>query len=193
MFGLCRERRKRKFNLPRWLSFPPQLAPAMLDYQPRNRRRASARAVRRVCPERHNPNSIATLGTLIARCLLRQLGYGPFCGSPSGWSSASARHAPRCARAQEVPFARRLSQPCLKKSLHRRTAPHFRSGLRLGPMESPHPPSGQSSIFVRGFVLQQINTSLRADFRTPAIRGTRSGALRGSSLGPGRSANDRRA
>jgi hypothetical protein len=34
--------------------------------------------------ERHNPNSIATLRMAIARLLLRQLPYCPFCGSHSG-------------------------------------------------------------------------------------------------------------
>ena len=50
--------------------FPPLPAPAMLDYQPRSRRRTFARAARRVRPERHNPNSIATLRIMIARLLI---------------------------------------------------------------------------------------------------------------------------
>ena len=41
--------------------FPPLPASAMLDYQPPSHRRTSARVGRRVRPERHNPNSIATL------------------------------------------------------------------------------------------------------------------------------------
>ena len=64
--------------------FPPPPASAMLDYQPPNRRRTSARAGRRVRPERHNPSSIATLRRRIARYLLAQLSHCPFCGSPSG-------------------------------------------------------------------------------------------------------------
>jgi hypothetical protein len=51
--------------------FPPRV-PAMLDYQPPPHRRTSGRAARRVRPERHNPNSIATLRTMIARLLLTQ-------------------------------------------------------------------------------------------------------------------------
>ena len=61
--------------------FPPQPAPAILDYQPRNRRRTSAREGRRVRPERHNPHSIATLRIMIARHLLQQLPHCPFCGA----------------------------------------------------------------------------------------------------------------
>ena len=53
----------------------------MLDYQPRSRRRTSAREVRRVRPERHNPRSIATLRIAIARQLLGQLPHCPFCGA----------------------------------------------------------------------------------------------------------------
>ena len=53
--------------------FPPQPAPARLDYQPRSRRRTSAHAGRRVRPERPNPHSIATLRTEIARLLFAQL------------------------------------------------------------------------------------------------------------------------
>ena len=52
----------------------------MLDYQPRNRRRTSAREGRRIRPERHNPSSIATLRIAIARQLLGQLPHCPFCG-----------------------------------------------------------------------------------------------------------------
>ena len=51
--------------------FPPQSAPAMLDYQPRSRRRTSAREGRRIRPERHNPHSVATLRITIARQLLQ--------------------------------------------------------------------------------------------------------------------------
>jgi SRSO17 transposase len=64
--------------------FSPQSAPAMLDYHPRSRRRTSARAGRRVRPERHNPHSIATLHIVIARHLLQQLPHCPFCGSSPG-------------------------------------------------------------------------------------------------------------
>src|SRR5258708_28835216 len=70
--------------------FPPLPAPAMLDYQPRSRRRTSAREVRRVRPERHNPSSIPTLRIVLAHQLLRQLPQCPFCGArESGSSSAS--------------------------------------------------------------------------------------------------------
>ena len=61
--------------------FPPQHVSAILDYQPRGRRRTSAREVRRVRPERHNPCSIATLRITIARQLLGQLPHCPFCGA----------------------------------------------------------------------------------------------------------------
>ena len=64
--------------------FPPPPASAILDYQPPSRRRTSARVVRRVRPERHNPCSIATLRIVIARQLLQQLPHCPFCGSPPG-------------------------------------------------------------------------------------------------------------
>jgi len=71
--------------LPSGAVFPPQPAPALLDYQPRSRRRTSARAGRRVRPERHNPQSIATLRIAIARHLLEQLPHCPFCGAkPTG-------------------------------------------------------------------------------------------------------------
>jgi hypothetical protein len=60
---------------------PPQHTSAILDYQPRGRRRTSAREVRRVRPERHNPHSIATLRIAIARRLLGQLSHCPFCGA----------------------------------------------------------------------------------------------------------------
>ena len=53
----------------------------MLDYQPRNRRRISAHAGRRVRPERHNPHSIATLRMVIARYLIGQLPQCPCCGA----------------------------------------------------------------------------------------------------------------
>ena len=53
----------------------------MLDYPPRSRRRTSAREVRRVRPERHNPSSIPTLRIVLARQLLRQLPQCPFCGA----------------------------------------------------------------------------------------------------------------
>jgi hypothetical protein len=69
--------------LPSGTVFPPQPAPAMLDYQPRSRRRTTARAGRRVRPERHNPQSIATLRIAIARQLLEQLPHCPFCGAKS--------------------------------------------------------------------------------------------------------------
>ena len=64
--------------------FPPLPAPVILDYQSRSHGRTSARAARRVRPERHNPNSIATLRRRIARWLLQQLPHCPFCESPSG-------------------------------------------------------------------------------------------------------------
>ena len=64
--------------------FPPLPAPVMLDYQPRNDRRTSARVARRVRPERHNPHSIASLRILLAHYLLRQLPQCPFGGSRSG-------------------------------------------------------------------------------------------------------------
>jgi hypothetical protein len=53
----------------------------MLDYQPRSRRKTSAHAGRRVRPERHNPSSVATLRTILARKLLEQLPHCPFCGA----------------------------------------------------------------------------------------------------------------
>ena len=59
------------------------LAVTMLDYQPRSHRRTSARAGHRVRPERHNPQSIATLRIAIARQLLEQLPHCPFCGGKS--------------------------------------------------------------------------------------------------------------
>jgi hypothetical protein len=61
--------------------FSPLPAPAMLDYQPRNCRRTSAREGRRVRPERHNPSSIPTLRIVLARQLLGQLSRCPFCGA----------------------------------------------------------------------------------------------------------------
>ena len=51
--------------------FPPLPARAMLDYQPRNGRRTSARVARRVRPERHSPQSIASLRLLLAHHLPR--------------------------------------------------------------------------------------------------------------------------
>ncbi|MCU1294775.1 MAG: family transposase [Bryobacterales bacterium] len=63
--------------------FPPPHAPAMLDFQPPRSLRTSGRAARRVRPERHNPNSIATLRTALARILLARLPHCPFCGSRS--------------------------------------------------------------------------------------------------------------
>ena len=44
----------------------------------------SARAVRRVRPERHNPHSIATIRIILAQELLKRLPQCPFCGSCSG-------------------------------------------------------------------------------------------------------------
>src|SRR6516162_6162738 len=73
--------------------FPPLPAPVILDYQPRSRRQTSAHAGRRVRPERHNPNSIATLRMTIARLLLAQLPHCPFCGSRAG-SSAVTQNRP---------------------------------------------------------------------------------------------------
>jgi SRSO17 transposase len=64
--------------------FPPLPAPVILDSPPHGQRRSSARADRRVRPERHNPNSIATLRMILARQLLGQLPQCPFCGSRSG-------------------------------------------------------------------------------------------------------------
>jgi len=60
--------------------FSPLPAPAMLDYQPRSGRRTSIREGRRVRPERHNPQSIATLRITLARQLIGQLSHCPFCG-----------------------------------------------------------------------------------------------------------------
>jgi SRSO17 transposase len=64
--------------------FPPLPAPVILDSLPSGGRRTSARAGRRVRPERHNPHSIATLRIVLARLLLRQLPRCPYCGSSSG-------------------------------------------------------------------------------------------------------------
>ena len=64
--------------------FSPPSASAILDYQPRSCRRTSAREGRRVRPERHNPNSIATSRMVIARFLLKQLPQCPFCGAAAG-------------------------------------------------------------------------------------------------------------
>ena len=63
----------------------PQLLQRSANHQPVSvKRRSSARADRRVRPERHNPNSIATLRMILARQLLGQLPQCPFCGSRSG-------------------------------------------------------------------------------------------------------------
>jgi SRSO17 transposase len=64
--------------------FPPQHAPVILDYAPRNRRKASGRAVPRVRLERHNPRSIATIRIIIGRHLIALLPQCPCCGSRSG-------------------------------------------------------------------------------------------------------------
>ena len=53
----------------------------MLDYQPRNHCRTSARVGRRVRPERHNPHSVATLRIVIARYLIGLLPQCPCCGA----------------------------------------------------------------------------------------------------------------
>ena len=63
--------------------FPPQPVSEILDYQSRSRRRTSTRGDR-VRPERHNPNSIATIRITIARFLAQQLPHCPYCGSRSG-------------------------------------------------------------------------------------------------------------
>jgi hypothetical protein len=44
----------------------------------------SARAARRIRPERHNPHSIATIRIALARELLKRLPQCPFCGSRFG-------------------------------------------------------------------------------------------------------------
>jgi len=63
----------------------PQLLQRSANHQPVSvKRRSSARADRRVRPERHNPNSIATLRMILARQLLGKLPQCPFCGSRSG-------------------------------------------------------------------------------------------------------------
>jgi len=64
--------------------FSPLLAPVILDSLSPGQRRTSARAVRRIRPERHNPHSIATIRTALARELLKRLPQCPFCGSRSG-------------------------------------------------------------------------------------------------------------
>jgi hypothetical protein len=61
--------------------FSPRPAPVILDSLLPGRRRASARAGRRARPERHNPQSIATIRLVLARLILRQLPHCPFCGS----------------------------------------------------------------------------------------------------------------
>jgi hypothetical protein len=63
--------------------FSPLHTPAMLDYQSPRCRQTSGHAARRARPERHNPNSIATLRSVMARLLLTQLPHCPFCGSRS--------------------------------------------------------------------------------------------------------------
>jgi SRSO17 transposase len=69
---------------PKGAVFPPLPAPAILGYASPRQLNASSRAVRRVRPERHNPYSITTLRTVIARYLLGLLPRCPFCGSRSG-------------------------------------------------------------------------------------------------------------
>jgi hypothetical protein len=64
--------------------FSPLPAPAILDSLPPGRRRTSARAGHRVRPERHNPNSIATLRMILARHLIGHLPQCPYCGPRSG-------------------------------------------------------------------------------------------------------------
>jgi len=59
--------------------FSPLPASAMLNYQPRSGRRTSIREGRGR-PERHNPQSIATLRIILARQLIGQLSHCPFCG-----------------------------------------------------------------------------------------------------------------
>jgi len=63
--------------------FSPVPEPAILNSQARGRGPTSARAGRRVRPERHNPHSIATLRIQLARLLFAQLRQCPFCGSRS--------------------------------------------------------------------------------------------------------------
>jgi len=75
---------RRRSWWPSGTVFPPLPAPVILDSLPSGRRRTSARAGRRVRPERHNPHSIATLRIILARLLLRQLPRCPYCGSSSG-------------------------------------------------------------------------------------------------------------
>jgi hypothetical protein len=60
--------------------FPPQLTPAILDYQPPNCQPTSGLAAR-LSPERHNPHSITTLRILLVRSLLRQFCNCPFYNS----------------------------------------------------------------------------------------------------------------
>jgi len=69
---------------PRGAVFPPQSTPAILDYAPPGRQKASGQEAHHVRPERHNPQSIATIRRVIARYLLRQLPYCPCCGFRSG-------------------------------------------------------------------------------------------------------------
>ena len=63
--------------------FSPQPVSAISDYQPPSRRRISAPAAH-VRPERHNPRSITTLRTTIARQLVACLPHCPVCGLRSG-------------------------------------------------------------------------------------------------------------
>ena len=51
--------------------FSPSARAGHLGFAPPNRHKASARAARRVRPERHNPHSIATLRIILARHLAR--------------------------------------------------------------------------------------------------------------------------
>ena len=69
---------------PNGVVFPPQPGSAILDFQPPSRQRNFGRAVRRVRPERHNPNSITTLRMIMAHRLIGRIAQCPFCGSRSG-------------------------------------------------------------------------------------------------------------
>ena len=64
--------------------FSPLLAPVISDSLPPSRRRTCAHAGRRARPERHNPHSIATRRSVLARLLLRPLPHCPYGGSSSG-------------------------------------------------------------------------------------------------------------
>jgi len=61
--------------------FSPLPAPVNWTYAPRKFRPSSGLAAHRVRAERHNPHSIATLRTQLARFLLKQLSCCPFCCS----------------------------------------------------------------------------------------------------------------